>query len=504
MKPILTKEKSLFLDNFCAKNRIISKNKLMDNAGRLSAQFFMENIKDPFNQKVLVLAGKGDNGGDAIIMHHYLRIYGVKSKLYIFNRVKLKNILKNYSISDQYILNKIDSLIIKKFSWFIDGIFGIGLNREIKSPYKEVILTLKNKNIISLDIPSGIKCDSGLPINENVFCEPLYVLSMGYLKYANVINLGKKYFKKTSVIDIDFPDILKIDKNIYTFLINHSDIKNIILEDNFQRNKYHRKATLIVGSENYSGAAFLSTSSTIKIGAGYVNSIFPGKIYKILSTIQDSIKISIGNKDNSFFSYLDYKKINISDINNPVLIGPGLGNEETTVGFIIKMLEIIKIQQNTCIIDASGFDPLYDHKLEISDLPPKCILTPHLGEFKRIFSNLDLDLTNPIICCQKIMDILDGRILILKGPSTIIVTSDRKILIINNSNSLLATAGSGDVLSGVILGLLSRGYTINEASIFGVYLHGLSSENYYNKVSKYSMTAMDIIDYLPTAFNEVF
>ena len=88
MKPILTKNQSFFLDDFCVKNKIISKKELMDNAGKLSAQFFVDNIKNPFNQKVLVLAGKGDNGGDAIIMHHYLKIYGVDSKLYVFNKTK--------------------------------------------------------------------------------------------------------------------------------------------------------------------------------------------------------------------------------------------------------------------------------------------------------------------------------------------------------------------------------------------------------------------------------
>ena len=161
MKPILTKDQSLFLDNFCIKNKIISKNKLMDNAGRLSAQFFVENIKNPFNQKVLLLAGKGDNGGDAIIMHHYLRIYGVKSKLYLFNKVKSNSIIKDYSIGEEHILGEMNDSIIEDFNWFVDGIFGIGLNRDIKSPYKEVIKKLKTKNIISLDIPSGIECDSG-------------------------------------------------------------------------------------------------------------------------------------------------------------------------------------------------------------------------------------------------------------------------------------------------------------------------------------------------------
>ena len=201
MRPVLTKDQSFFLDGFCIKNKIISKKELMDNAGKLSAQFFVEKIKNPFNQKVLVLAGKGDNGGDAVIMHHYLKIYGVKSKLYVFNKTKVNSFIKDYAISTGDILEKLNDSIIQKFNWFIDGIFGIGLNREIKPPYKKIIQKLKNRNIISLDIPSGIKCDSGLPFNDDIFCDPRYVISMGYLKNGNVVNLGKKYhFVATSFL----------------------------------------------------------------------------------------------------------------------------------------------------------------------------------------------------------------------------------------------------------------------------------------------------------------
>ena len=503
MRPVLTKDQSFFLDGFCIKNKIISKKELMDNAGKLSAQFFVEKIKNPFNQKVLVLAGKGDNGGDAVIMHHYLKIYGVKSKLYVFNKTKVNSFIKDYAISTGDILEKLNDSIIQKFNWFIDGIFGIGLNREIKPPYKKIIQKLKNRNIISLDIPSGIKCDSGLPFNDDIFCDPRYVISMGYLKNGNVVNLGKKYFKNTSIINIGFPDILDIDKTISNFTINSNDVKKILLEDDFRRNKYHSRATLIAGSDKYSGAAYLSTLSAVRMGAGYVKSIFPSKIHRVLCSIQDSIKMPIGNSQNSSFSVSDQKAINDLDIDNSILIGPGLGSAKKTMNFTIKMLERVKKRNHPCVLDASGFEPLYSGKIEIKDLPLKTILTPHLGEFKRIFYKYDLDFNNPIACCEGIASMLGGRVLILKGPSTII-TSDQRILITNNSKSILATAGSGDVLSGMLLGLLSKGYDIIDASIIGVYIHGLISDIYYKKTSKHSMTAMDIINHIPVALNEAF
>ena len=135
-------------------------------------------------------------------------------------------------------------------------------------------------------------------------------------------------------------------------------------------------------------------------------------------------------------------------------------------------------------------------------MPKNCILTPHSGEFKKIFP--DIESENPLRSYKKIIKRLDKRVLVLKGPSTFIFTTTGRVCILNNGNSLLATAGSGDVLSGIILGLLAKGYNSDDASILGVYVHGLCSHNYIKKTSRHSMCAKDIIKILPQCFNEVY
>ena len=496
---ILSKEQAQLGDRIAKK--YITKKKLMDNAGKLSAQFFLENIKDPFNQKVLIFAGKGDNGGDAIIMHHYLLEYGIDSKLYIFDVKASNSILKRYKIFKRNIINELSSDCIEKYDWFVDGIFGIGLNRKLTGRYKKIIKMVGNEKIISIDIPSGLDCNKGLPISQN-FINPQYVLCMGGYKYANLINEGKRSFEKTYLIDIGLEKAYSEIAEVDTYLIDCKFIKEIIKKDDLLRNKYSNACSIISSSEEYSGAGLLSLSATLSAGSTYVKNLVPGKIIDRYSHIAESVDFAIGNK--GYFLESDYSSVIKADIGakkQPILIGPGLGSKISTRKFTSKILKFLKTKDNACVIDASGFEPIYN-TYEIKDLPKNCILTPHLGEAKKIFPQIDF--SSPIDASRKIRKIIGNRVLILKGPSTIIITSKGNYYIVNNGNSLLATAGSGDVLSGIILAFLSKGYNIDHASILGVYCHALCSQVYFQKHSRYTMLSRDIIKILPAVLDEVF
>ena len=497
MSFVLSKKESKHIDFEAIKTKYITKSKLMDNAGRLSAQFFVEKTTNPFNQKVLVLAGKGDNGGDAIIMHHYLRQYGVDSKLYLFDFNYSKHLVNRYKISHKHIIKSELKKIINSFDWFIDGIFGIGLNRKIKNPYNDIIKLMDSKNIISLDIPSGIECDTGLPISE-FYIEPKYVLCMGYYKNANVFNTGKISFKNTYVLDIGLPEIVR--ENV--FLADIDFIKSLVKKDDLLRSKYSYSCSAIVGSDEYRGAGVLSVSSAISSGVGYIKSIIPSNLLDIFSLILESINCPVGK--GGYFSLSDYSSIINSDIlykESPILIGPGLGNKKTTIKLVSKLLKYFKKNNANCILDASGFEPLYNG-FEINDLPDKCILTPHLGEFKKIFINIDTQ--NPIKACKKVYKKMGGRVMILKGSSTIVLTSKGKCVVFNNGNSTLASAGSGDVLSGIILALMSKGYDLDSSAILGVYIHGECSKSYSADKSNLSMPSHKIINIIPRVLNEIF
>ena len=501
MKPVLSKKEATLVDCLSIDGNHISQDRLMDNAGMLSAQFFVENIKNPFNKKVLVIAGKGNNGGDAIIMHHYLLHYGIDSSLLIIDS-RNKKLIKKYQILKKYRIEKINEKSIRHYDWVVDGIFGIGLSRKITGKYKKIIQTLDGQDIISLDIPSGLECDTGNPISSNIFIKPKYVLSMGFYKYGNLINRSKGVFKRTKILDIGFPQISKLINNIRVHAIEKADVKSIIRDDDFLRHKYSGACSMILGSREYSGAGALSVLGALKSGASYCRVAMPGKIASLYSNILESVDLPVGNRE--YFTSSDYKVITESDLlskNVPILIGPGLGAKKGTTRLTSKLLDHLRDRENICVLDASGFEPLYESK-EIKDLPKNCILTPHSGEFEKIFP--DIESENPLRSYKKIIKRLDKRVLVLKGPSTFIFTTTGRVYILNNGNSLLATAGSGDVLSGVILGLLAKGYNSDDASILGVYVHGLCSHDYIKKTSSHSMCAKDIIKILPQCFNEVY
>ena len=234
--------------------------------------------------------------------------------------------------------------------------------------------------------------------------------------------------------------------------------------------------------------------------------IIPGGLSNAYSEIPEAVKISVGNKSKNYLASSDYKNIVKTDFlerKAPLLIGPGLGEHIKTTELTSRLLKYIKSNGNSCVLDGSGFEPLYHKNITIKDLPENSILTPHYGEFKKIFPEISLSNDNPIELCRSIADKLNGRVLVLKGPSTVVVTQSKQFYIINNSNSLLATAGSGDVLAGIILGLLSCGYNIDNASILGVYIHSSCSMIQYDMTSKKSMSASDIIEKIPIAFNEL-
>ena len=164
-------------------------------------------------------------------------------------------------------------------------------------------------------------------------------------------------------------------------------------------------------------------------------------------------------------------------------------------------MKYFKKNNAKCILDASGFEPLYD-SFKIDDLPEKWILTPHLGEFKKIFTNIDTQ--NLIKACKKVYKKMGGRVMVLKGPSTIVLTSKGKCVVFNNGHSTLASAGSGDVLSGIILALMSKGYDLDSSAILGVYIHGECSKSHSIDKSSLSMPSHKIIDVIPKVLNEIF
>ena len=468
MIPILTKEEAYKLDKDTINSGHLSKEELMDNAGKAIAQFFCEKIDNPFNQKVIVVCGNGNNGGDGVIAHSYLSYYGVSSEI-IFTEEKYAHseLLKSYNISNSEYSVYNNKTKFNKYNWVIDGIFGIGLSRDINKKYQKIIENINiNKKTISIDIPSGVLAN-GVSYKYKVVSK--FTLTFGYSKLGHYLEPINNFFK----VDIGFKSIAS---NIQK--IEFSDINNILKFSNKKSNvhKYSNSKCFIYGGINYSGATILSTRACLKTGSSYIN-LYYDDSYKMSDMIDLSIPEAVLTSE-----ILDKK-----DIKTPILIGPGdngIGNISTS-----------HIYSNDIVVDGGAIEK----DLDIGSYPSYSILTPHMGELKKFYGYeevkyLDFDIL------KSLQGKVQESIIILKSFNTFIITKDQ-LYIMDRGPSILATAGTGDVLSGILVSLLSQGYSRLEASILGTYLHAEAANYYMNNISKDGMTASDLVDCIPFAFN---
>jgi len=493
MIKVLNSNQSIELDKLSIKNKIISEAQLIDNAGKAVAYHIIENFDQPFSKKYLCVAGIGKNGLDAIVCNYYLNLNNINSKLLIINKDNIDFRAISKYIDKKNIFNDVDIKNLSTFDWVVDGIFGTGLNRKIEGDYYKVIKSLKMiNNILSIDIPSGIFADNGDA--SNIFIKAKQTISFTYPKIGHLFSLGYAATGELFLYPIGHSDE---DVNSNLKLIDKDDILDMMQPVDISKHKYSRgKILSLSGSKSYTGAALLSGKAGIQSGAGVVKQIIPSSLHYIMSRNNEAIDLLLNDNQDGFLSLDSYKEIKIYfDWADCFIVGPGLSQSEKSINLVKK---ILKEYKGNCVLDASGFLSLPNYSDNIfSKIPGKTILTPHYGELAKILniSNEELN-RNTIKILSDISKKLDDRVLVLKGPNTIITNGNNQIYIISNGNQLLSTAGSGDVLTGIISFYVSSGYSLEKSAIIGTYVHAECSNFLLNK--KYeNMCASKIIDLIP-------
>ena len=259
----------------------------------------------------------------------------------------------------------------------------------------------------------------------------------------------------------------------------------------------------IAGSIGYTGACILAIQAAMKTGVGIVKAVIPKSLNVVMETIlTEAITIPIQEHDAGTFTTENSSDILLeTDWADAVIFGPGLKTDANSGDW---MAQILRKLEKPLVLDASGFLPLIENKMTIGELPPDSILTPHYAEFSRIF-NLDLRkvMNDPISAVRGIIPTLENRVLILKGATNIIVNSGGDIFLMNHGTPALATAGTGDVLTGILGALLAQGEQLDEASLLAVYLHGECVHQFNKIISSMGLIASDLPAMLPYALNEV-
>ncbi len=378
----------------------------------------------------------------------------------------------------------------------IDALFGSGLNRPADTATGNLIRHINDSGnqILSIDIPSGMFTDK--TSKSNVVIKATHTLTFQTYKLAFLIPENEEYFGTIHILDIGLAADFLTGLQQGLELMEKSFIKNIYKPRKlFAHKGSYGHALMMTGSYGKIGASVLSSKACLRIGVGLLSVMIPSCGYNILQT-SVAEAMAMPDEGEKFITkasmHADLSKY------NAIGIGPGLGTEDATVEAVDQLLSIYR---SPVVIDADCLNILAKHNDLLNKLTPFSILTPHPKEFERLFGKTEDDFEKIELARKKATEL--QLIIVLKGHNTLIALPDGKAYFNSTGNAGMATGGSGDVLTGIITGLLAQKYTPEEAALLGVYIHGMAGDYAAEKWTQEAMIAGDIVECLGDAFKDI-
>jgi ADP-dependent NAD(P)H-hydrate dehydratase / NAD(P)H-hydrate epimerase len=490
------------IDHFTIHNEPIKSIDLMERAASKITQWIIQHMSNDIAIQVYV--GPGNNGGDALVVARQLAHQNFKPEVFIVRiseklspdcEINLNRLKKETSIKVIELFSKNDLSEIPSETILIDGIFGSGLTRKPDGLAKETINHINNSKatIISIDIPSGLFGEDNSTNDSESIIKATYTLTLQFPKLSFFLPENEDYIGKWFILPIGLhPEIIKNTKTPFMF-VQHDFIKeNLKIRKKFSHKGTFGHVLLISGSYGKMGAAILAAKASLRTGSGLVTVHIPKLGYKIMQTALPEAMVSIDESDLIFSGLnnsLDYSSIGI---------GPGIGTKPNTVkGFT----SLLNNYRNPLVIDADALNILSEHNELIRLIPENSILTPHPKEFERLVGKWKNDYER--LQVQIEFAVKNKIVVVLKGAHTSIACPNGDCYFNCTGNPGMATAGCGDVLTGIILSLLGQGYEPKFAAIIGVYLHGLAADIAVEKTSQEALIASDIIENLGNAFLKI-
>lgn len=496
---ILSAKQTQQADAATIKNQHITSEELMERAGNALADEIRRLID--YKQPVKIFCGPGNNGGDGLVIARLLfnsgydvDAYYIKSTHYSAdfeaNRTKLQRCAND-------ILHEIefpeDIPSLSPSCVIIDALFGSGLNRRIEGITEYIIqkINAAKAQVIAVDTPSGL-ADYDIPDENNAVIQASHTLA---IQIPFVSMLLPENYRYTG-------DVRTVNINIDQEFINQADTPFNLYDENSARYilpprpKFAHKGTfghslLIAGSYGKAGAAILASRACHRTGTGLLTVHVPQKCVDIMQVATPETMVSIDESEERFENIPNVEKY------SAIGIGPGLGTEPYTPDAILKTIEKARELSKPIVIDADALNTISFNQHILSQLPNNAILTPHIKEFDRVFgeSKNNLERIEKIRQNTKLYSI----IIVLKGAYSVVGLPDGTISFNTTGNPAMATAGSGDVLTGIITALLAQHLSPENAALYGVYIHGAAGDLAAKTIGNCGIIAQDIINHIPQA-----
>lgn len=505
---------------------------LMENAGRSASQVLLEEYPDAgLTTEIVILAGKGNNAGDAFVVAR--RLLGVGRRVSVFYLSPHLTPIERYSVAVEKNLKILKALKAKLFPLeslaelqeyldrttggvtLIDGLFGTGLKGNLEGFLFDLVEFVNKssfREVIALDIPSGVDGDNGLIRGTAI--QAHLTVSFGFPKVGHFLAPGASKCGRLVNVDISLPYEFRaqtIDSSPSTDYKHESSkhLKQLISEEMIRsllktRDRYGYKnefghCLLIGGSLGRLGAIELAGKSAHRVGTGLIS----------IGTWNDCYQILLSRIPSELMAFdipldIEILKESQSILKNfsSIVVGPGLGKTKDAE----RLMEILlSVYQGPLVIDADAINIISEKQLlnRLIQRRAPTVLTPHLGEMARMLqTKVPLIKEDLFTALREAMD-QTHSVVVMKGASTLVGSPDGSVFLNHLPNDGMATAGSGDVLAGMIGGLMAQGYTAFESAIIGVRVHALAGKKAAEKLGTLSMTASDLVACISEAFFEI-
>ena len=483
---------------------------LMENAGRGATRVLYSKFGDLKDKKIGIIAGRGNNGGDGFVIARYLANNNINATIYLLAD---KSDVKGDAALNLDLLEDIDVPVIEiknqkellhhksamtNCDIWVDAIFGTGLNSEVTGFFKSVIQFINsiNRPVLSIDIPSGLHPDTGQPlgvcINADVTATFAFA-KIGHMTFPGVMHCGN-----LEIIDIGIPPHIAREALPSVHLLTPEIISGSFRPRSVNAHKGTTGHLLVVaGSKGKTGAAVLTAMAAMRSGAGLVTSGAPASLAPIIETMhREAMTLPLPETKEAALSKSAFDVILEAMASKQCLaLGPGIGTDKQTADLVHRLLEGSTIP---VVLDADGLNCIADNPKLLLNMKAPAILTPHPGEMSRLTGESADTIQKNRIKTAKNFAKKYKVVLVLKGARTVIAHPDGEVFINPTGGPAMASGGMGDVLTGMIAGLLTQGYSPTEAAHAGVYLHGLIGDTLAEINGPVGISASDIIEKIPS------
>ena len=511
MRRIVTTEEMRKIDRRTIEDVGVPGLLLMENAGLGVVRVIEEVLSETNGRRVTVVCGKGNNGGDGMVIARHLFNRGISVRIILIGKKEQLqgDALINMRIVDSFGL-EIDEVNDKKIlrrvdegDLIVDALLGTGITGEVQGFYADVIEWMNRSSVpvVSVDVPSGLHADDGT--FEGACVRAYRTVTMAEIKRGLVLPPGRELAGELTVADIGAPAFVSESVGVRTFIIEEEDVRERLPERPVSAHKgAFGKILIIAGSTGMTGAAVLASMAALRVGGGLtilgipesLNPILEEKLTEVMTkplpeTNQGTLSENAESEIDELLEWADV-----------LAVGPGVTTVPKTAELVRK---IVMKSKKPMVIDADGLNAFSGMAELLGKKEGPTVMTPHYGELSRII-NLSIEeiAVNRIEVARECAGRF-GAVVVLKGAPTVIANPEGEVFVNSTGNSGMATPGSGDVLTGMIVGLLGQGCAPLDASLCGVFLHGLSGDISAELQGQRSLIAGDLVDYISEALLSV-